>query len=176
MANVNKEKEAILSHRTLCATLAYCADTGMFRWRSQNGVNGHAGAQAGSVMPNGYRVVKIQYLRFLAHRLAWFYVHGEWPTGELDHINQKRDDNRIGNLRQTTRMLNCWNSSAPASHNEIGERNIHRATDEAGGFRISIMRNGKRICQTRRRSLEEAIECRDMVLRAHSENAVSVGG
>jgi hypothetical protein len=45
-----------------------------------------------------------------AHRLAWFYVHGEFPKCELDHINGVRDDNRISNLRECSRAENMQNA------------------------------------------------------------------
>jgi hypothetical protein len=44
-----------------------------------------------------------------AARLAWLYVHGERPAGEIDHINGNRADNRIANLRIATRSQNCAN-------------------------------------------------------------------
>lgn len=44
-----------------------------------------------------------------AHRLAWFYVHGVWPTNEIDHINRNKSDNRIENLRDVTRTVNQRN-------------------------------------------------------------------
>jgi hypothetical protein len=47
--------------------------------------------------------------KYSAHRLAWFYVHGSLPDGEIDHINGDRADNRIENLRIATRSENNAN-------------------------------------------------------------------
>jgi len=47
--------------------------------------------------------------RYLAHRLAWLYATGDWPVGEIDHINQDRRDNRLANLRPVERIHNSWN-------------------------------------------------------------------
>lgn len=46
---------------------------------------------------------------YLAHRLAWFYVHGVWPSQQIDHINRCRTDNRLVNLREATSSENCQN-------------------------------------------------------------------
>jgi hypothetical protein len=46
-----------------------------------------------------------------AARLAWLYVHGEWPKNQIDHINRLRDDNRLVNLRDVTHTENCNNIS-----------------------------------------------------------------
>lgn len=45
----------------------------------------------------------------LVHRAVWLYYHGRLPIGDLDHINGIRTDNRIENLRETTRGLNTQN-------------------------------------------------------------------
>ena len=37
---------------------------------------------------------------YYAHRLAWVWVHGRHPCGEIDHSNRNRADNRIANLRE----------------------------------------------------------------------------
>jgi hypothetical protein len=64
---------------------------------------GHrAGAVAGCTRRDGYQVISIDGYRYLAHRLAWLYVHGAWPDGDLDHINANPSDNRIANLRAAT--------------------------------------------------------------------------
>lgn len=68
-----------------------------------------AGGIAGWVENNGYRRVCIDGRRYLAHRVAWLYVHGKWPEHEIDHINGVRDDNRIANLRSATHAENAQN-------------------------------------------------------------------
>jgi hypothetical protein len=48
---------------------------------------------------------------YSAARLAWLYVHGEWPKNQIDHINRVRDDDRLVNLRDVTRTENQNNRS-----------------------------------------------------------------
>src|SRR5687768_10767115 len=47
---------------------------------------------------------------YLGHRIAWLIVNGEWPRGDIDHINGVRDDNRWTNLREATRSQNASNA------------------------------------------------------------------
>lgn len=48
----------------------------------------------------------------MAHRLAWFLHYGKWPSGEIDHRNTIRSDNRIVNLRDVTSGQNQKNQRA----------------------------------------------------------------
>lgn len=50
---------------------------------------------AGSKDKDGYIVITIHRKLYKAGRLAWFYVHGRWPAGEIDHKNRIRSDNRL---------------------------------------------------------------------------------
>lgn len=50
------------------------------------------------------------------HRMAWFYVHGEWPKGQIDHINHDRKDNRIANLRVVDNTENHRNRPLQSSN------------------------------------------------------------
>jgi hypothetical protein len=43
------------------------------------------------------------------HRLAWFYMKGVWPKGDIDHIKGDKSDNRITNLREATTSQNKAN-------------------------------------------------------------------
>lgn len=61
---------------------------------------------------SGYIRIKIDYVYYYAHRLAWLYEHGCWPKNDLDHINGVRSDNRWENLREATRTENLRNKSA----------------------------------------------------------------
>jgi hypothetical protein len=65
--------------------------------------------RAGTLCPTGYRQVKIQGKKYLEHRLIWYLIKGVWPALEIDHINRKRDDNRIENLREVNHKQNCKN-------------------------------------------------------------------
>lgn len=57
---------------------------------------------------NGYIKIRVDGRTYKAHRLAWFYVHGEWPE-VIDHINRIRSDNRLVNLRNVTKGENNKN-------------------------------------------------------------------
>lgn len=50
---------------------------------------------------------KQYYLR--AHHFAWFMCYGNVDFELLDHFNQKKDDNRIENLRKANNKLNHQN-------------------------------------------------------------------
>jgi hypothetical protein len=91
--------------------ITYDPSTGHFRWAvAGRGIK--KGALAGSNAPEGYRQVRVGFKTYRAHRLAWFMTHGEWPDGEIDHINGVRSDNRLANLRVVDRSQNMQNQRA----------------------------------------------------------------
>jgi hypothetical protein len=100
--------------------------TGEITRKRTNGV-GKAGMRAGTIVENGYRHLRVDGHRALAHRLMWFYVHGYWPRAEVDHINGDRDDNRISNLRLCCRSENNMNSGIPR-HNTSGFKGAYFST------------------------------------------------
>lgn len=76
----------------------------------------YAGKEALTAKPNGYyqgNILSNNYVK--AHRVAWAIFHGNWPEGDIDHANMRRDDNRIVNLRVASRSQNCMNTSATKS-------------------------------------------------------------
>lgn len=103
----------MITHERLCELFVYLRDSGDFIRRIPTGRNGchRAGERAGTIQNHGYVVITADNQRYMAHRLAWFYVHGVWPAGDLDHINQDKSDNRISNLRVATRKQNMQNVS-----------------------------------------------------------------
>lgn len=109
-----------LAREELMALLVYSAVTGIFRWRVDRGGTARAGSIAGCINGKGYLVIGINGKLYLAHRLAWLYVHGVWPSDEIDHINRDRADNRIENLREATSAEN--------------KRNVGKRHDNTSGY------------------------------------------
>lgn len=47
------------------------------------------------------------------HQVVWIVCHGEYPKGEIDHIDRNRMNNKIENLRDVTSSQNEWNKLYP---------------------------------------------------------------
>lgn len=65
---------------------------------------------------HGYSVISFFNRPIFLHRAAWAIYYGEWPNGEIDHINGRRSDNRIGNLRVASRQENMRNRRIRHDH------------------------------------------------------------
>lgn len=89
--------------------LTYDPETGVFVWRVSSRGHRKAGDLAGTTNKLGYRFIKIDQVKHLAHRLAWAMHFGVQSEKEIDHINGVRDDNRIINLREASRRQQCQN-------------------------------------------------------------------
>jgi hypothetical protein len=96
--------------RRLRAVTSYDPATGIFRWRGLRQRPDLNGRIAGTHNQSGYWDVCFEGKLYKAHRLAWLYVHGEWPKRRLDHENGNTIDNRIDNLRLATHSQNIANS------------------------------------------------------------------
>ena len=103
--------EQELAHSRLIEVLSYDKSTGIFTWIAAPhfAKNYLVGQQAGTVNQFGYRVIRLDGHVIAAGRLAWFYVTGEWPKGQVDHEDRDRDNNRWKNLRDLTASQNQHN-------------------------------------------------------------------
>lgn len=90
--------------------LRYSPSTGEFHWRVTNSARRPAGSIAGDLKPSGYVLIGIDGERYRAHRLAWVYMTGEWPPGQVDHRDRDRANNRWSNLRIATNQQNQANA------------------------------------------------------------------
>lgn len=86
----------------------YDPATGVLLWRKRhNGVR--PDRVAGCAHQQGYIAVHVRGAGYLAHRLAWAYVTGQWPECEIDHIDLDKSNNRWVNLREAEPYQNCAN-------------------------------------------------------------------
>lgn len=115
-----------LTQTRLREVLTYNPDTGDFI-RINNYQSRFIGKPAGTVNGTGRMSIRIDGRHYLAHRLAWLYVTGEFPpTGkDIDHINRNPLDNRWCNLRLATRSQNLGNIAVTGA-NTTGYKNVYR--------------------------------------------------
>lgn len=126
------------------------------------------GSMAGCVNSTGYVIIYMKngrgsHINVAAHHIVWFLFTGEWPTGQLDHIDRNRTNNRFENLREASPSQNGYNRAANRA-NRLGEKGI---TFEVGSFRVRLVAKGVTKNIGRFKTLEEAIEARDKALLEH---------
>lgn len=137
-----------LSAEYVRSILHYDPATGVFtwRWRADRSPqwNGRwAGKRAGYDHDGGYCRIRINGHAYLGHRLAFLYMTGEWPAGQVDHKNCIRGDDRWGNLRTATHGQNQQNAGPPAN-NRSGYKGVSWNMREQK-WRAGIGCNGERI-------------------------------
>jgi hypothetical protein len=131
----------LITQEQLFSRLKYDPDTGVFTHLSNKG-GIRIGSVAGSNDGKGYLEVQLFGQSYLCHRLAWLYVTGCWPTGQIDHKNGIRDDNRFSNLRDVTHAENRRNLFNAKRNSKSGL--IGASWKKAiGKFRASITINKK---------------------------------
>jgi hypothetical protein len=130
-----------LTQQRLMQAYHYDPETGLFRRIGSKGPE-----RIGTipkVKGNGYLNIGLDYNVYRAHRLAWLYVHGSWPDGQIDHINGDKLDNRISNLRVATTSQNKQNMRKARSDSRSG---LIGATwySKYGKWRAAIQVDGKK--------------------------------
>ena len=130
-----------------------------------------AGNEAGCIdKRGGYRLISVDNKLYLASRLAWLYMTGEWPKQEIDHANGNPSDDRWLNLREASHQENMCNRGVQ-KNNILGVKGV---SAYAGGrkYRARICYKGTVYRQNGFDSVEEAaLAYAEMAKQLHGEFA-----
>jgi hypothetical protein len=94
-----------LSHDMLIELLAYDPATGVFTWKVSRSNRVKPGSRAGVLHhASGGRYISIDNEKFMAHRLAFFYVNKRWPNTDVRPDDGNYDNCAIDNLKEVSRV------------------------------------------------------------------------
>jgi hypothetical protein len=162
-----RRTQLTLTAERLKQVLQYFPTTGRFRWRVRQGTSGPRG-EAGNLRPGGYRRIQVDGVRHYSHRLAWLYIHGEHPTGEIDHKNGNPADNRIANLQNCPHPENVWHA---VERNMSGTTGLRRRGNK---WQARITVNGRQYnlgTYDTRKEAAAAYRCAARLLRGKAAGA-----
>lgn len=161
----NDLRKAALCGRDLKTALSYNPDTGLFERLITGRGYGH---RLGFVNAHGYNGIQVNGVKFLCHRLAWFFVHGEWPLGEIDHIDGNRTNNKINNLRIATRQQNTQNCASHRDKTDLGKgAYLKKDCPRPRPWKSQIYVNGRTIHLGYFLSKEEAVTAYQNAAKKH---------
>jgi hypothetical protein len=132
----------MITQEQLMQLVHYEPTTGVFtRIRSHR--KDRLGKEPGGLNTKGYVQIRINNKLYLAHRLAWLYVYGEFPINQIDHIDGQKTNNKITNLREATNKQNQENTPLK-SNNTTGFRGVH-FNKKNNNYRAYICHNRRQI-------------------------------
>jgi len=151
------------THEELKSLFIYGTSTGNFYRKTSPCNSVKIGDKAGTVKANGYTYIRFQGKQQAAHRLAWLFIYGRWPTKRLDHINGDKADNRMCNLRLVTQSENQLNRKL-CSRSSTGIKGV--STHSASGkYQVTLSVDGVK----RHFGLFGSIELAELVARGARE-------
>lgn len=90
-----------------------------------------------------YGRIFIDGKEYKLHRYAFFLMQGDWPDGEVDHINGDTKDNRWDNLRVCDRKDNAKNRKTYAT-NKSGYKGVYSSKHKGAIYwHAKIQNEGK---------------------------------
>ena len=119
-----------ITQEYLKSIIEYNPETGIFTWKYREDVNKEwntkfSNTQAGTLGARGYIDICINYQTYKAHRLAFLYIEGYCSENDIDHINNKKDDNRWKNLREVSKSCNIRNIKKLRKNNSTGVTGVY---------------------------------------------------
>lgn len=100
----------------------YDPETGIIRWRKKINRRVVVGKIAGSISQGRINIM-IDYVNYKGHIVAWAIYYGVWPDFEIDHEDTNASNNRIKNLRKSTRSQNMANTN-PRTNTQSGFKGV----------------------------------------------------
>ena len=128
-----------LTAERLREVLNYNPETGVFTWRTTTNRKIRIGDIAGTDS-HGYVAIRIDGRRYLAHRLAWLWMNGEWPASIIDHEDTNPSNNRWENLRLATHRINMQNRRRATFNSSTGLLGVAK---NRSSFQAQIGANGE---------------------------------
>jgi hypothetical protein len=160
----------MLTQKHLKEVLHYNPDTGIFVWKI-SARRDLIGKQAGGLTAKGYIRIKIDAKMYMAHVLAWLYVHGVCPVVQIDHKDTIKTHNWISNLRELNNADNHQNRFKANSNSKTGVQNV-TYREATGNYQVSIVVAGKKLYQGTYSTLKIA-ECAALrAKRKHHPNCM----
>jgi hypothetical protein len=148
---------ADLTQDALKALLSYDPETGVFIRRK-------TGEPAGTLLRSGtttYISISVCGKRWLAHRLAYFYMTGNLPPHQIDHQDGNGLNNAYKNLRAVTQGENAKNRKLN-KNNTTGACGISW-NRHAKAYRVTI----SKACVGYYKSFADAVAARAAASEAH---------
>ena len=155
--------KAELTEYLVKSLIDYNPDTGVFTWLKP-ATRVSAGDVVGSLDAWGYLVTKIRGNVVKLHRLAWFYMTGEWPR-EIDHINRVKTDNRFSNLRAASEDVQKQNRDVQRN-SATGVKGVGYRKS-SGKFVARVRSQNKNLFYAEFKTLEEAKAARALAELMH---------
>ncbi len=144
--------------KNLKELLDYNPETGIFKWKFKRQGTQKTDFTAGYLRKDGYVRICLNKNRYMAHRLAWLYMNGMWPKGQIDHIDHNRSNNKLCNLREVSHQENHKNKGMN-SNNTSGVTGVCWIT-RINKWASYIMIDGKNKYLGEFKKFEEAVEAR----------------
>lgn len=138
--------------------LHYDKETGIFTWRVDVGRWGRtkAGTVTGSPDAHGHLRIQVDGVLLYAHRIAWLYMTGSWPTGDVDHKDGCPSNNAWSNLRDVLHQTNTENRRRATKDKKSGLPIGVSIDRRDGAIRADITVNGRAISLGRHPTPEAA--------------------
>jgi len=139
--SINKNAEKLPYYERAREILNYNTRTGEFtRFNKNTGLYEYAGTTTASGYCRIGLVLNGIQKKLLAHRIAWFIVHGSLPN-MIDHIDGDKTNNSINNLRECSKQQNSFNRGKTVN-NTSGYKGVSWH-NEKNKWRAIVTHDGK---------------------------------